>query len=194
MARGAREGAAETRMRGLKLDSGTDLIQLNDSFTHFLRERFGRRFAPQFQDILNDILDTGDLHSLDDMKKVIRYYEWRERAARQKAEQWKTYAGALEGQLRLAQDQLTAARRTAAIPKAVATAIPVAPTAQPPADLPRGSMAAAPPAEAELDLEASVVERREPIRKIVSKIEQVKSLSALSSDAEIDGIFSDLEA
>ena len=181
-------------MRGLKLDSGTDLIQLNDSFTHFLRDRFGRRFAPQFQDILNDILDTGDLHSLDDMKKVIRYYEWRERAARQKAEQWKSYAAALEGQLRLSQEQLAASRRTAAIPKAVATAVSVPPLGQQPlAGAARGSMAAAPPAEAELDLEVSDIERREPIRKIVSKIEKVKSLSALSSDAEIDGIFSDLE-
>ncbi len=184
-----RDGKRPEGMRGLKLSSTDNLISVNDSFHHFLVTRFGRKFPEQLMAVLNDILDTGDLHSLDDVKKVVRYYEWRERTLRLQADGYKEHINGLEAQLAALQAQFQGAQRGSALGQ-----VPVARQVAGPTRVSTGSgPSTSPTSVAAIEAEVSEVEQRAPIKAIVSKITQVKSLSALSSDAEIDEIFSDLE-
>jgi hypothetical protein len=64
-------------MRGIHLNPRTGQVYINKSYEKFLKTMYGRKFPPHFVAMVNDLIDAGTLETLDDMKKVIRFFEWR---------------------------------------------------------------------------------------------------------------------
>ncbi len=203
-----------TEMRGIKLDSKTGFVVFTPSYVQFLSELHGKKVPHLVGAVVNDFLDCGDLQTLDDMKKVIKFYEWRE-ALRESAFQRKIaglagYAKGLEEQLQQATDErrsetaAAAARARSdvpgqvAIPRAAAR-VTAGPAAVRPPPLAPGGREAESEALDEggeaLALTPDVaLPETEGIRRIMQKIQSVKRRTALTSDAEIDRIFEEADA
>jgi hypothetical protein len=65
------------KMRGIHLNPESGHVYLNESYDKFLKTMYGRKFSPHFVAMINDLLDSGIIETLDDMKKVIKFFEWR---------------------------------------------------------------------------------------------------------------------
>lgn len=86
-------------MIGIYLDRDSGLIFLNESYEKWLKSNYGRKFPPSFIAALNDLLDSALLETLDDMKKVIRFYEWRQETQDRKLGYMTKYIATLEESL-----------------------------------------------------------------------------------------------
>jgi hypothetical protein len=92
------------RMKGINLDPKVDHVYINESYEHFLRSMYGKKFPHYFVAMINDLLDSGIIETLDDMKKVIRYFEWKMEKNNKKVKDLTTYTAALEESLQRVKD------------------------------------------------------------------------------------------
>ena len=92
------------RMKGIHLDPKVDHVYINESYEHFLRSMYGKKFPHYFVAMINDLLDSGIIETLDDMKKVIRYFEWKMEKNDKKVRDLTAYTAALEESLQRVKD------------------------------------------------------------------------------------------
>lgn len=92
------------RMKGIHLDPKVDHVYVNESYEHFLRSMYGKKFPHYFVAMINDLLDSGIIETLDDMKKVIRYFEWKMEKNEKKVKNLTAYTAALEESLQRVKD------------------------------------------------------------------------------------------
>lgn len=102
------------RMKGIHLDPKMDHVYINESYEHFLRSMYGKKFPHYFVAMLNDLLDSGIIETLDDMKKVIRYFEWKMEKNEKKVKNLTSYIAALEESLQRVKDYAIALEERAA--------------------------------------------------------------------------------
>jgi hypothetical protein len=96
------------RMKGINLDPKEDHVFINESYDHFLRTMYGKKFPHQFVAMVNDLLDSGIIETLDDMKKVIRYFEWKMEKNNKRVRDLTAYTAALEESLQRVKDYAVA--------------------------------------------------------------------------------------
>jgi chromosome segregation ATPase len=96
------------RMKGINLDPEQDHVFINESYDHFLRTMYGKKFPHQFVAMVNDLLDSGIIETLDDMKKVIRYFEWKMEKNNKRVKDLTSYTAALEESLQRVKDYAVA--------------------------------------------------------------------------------------
>jgi hypothetical protein len=188
-------------MRGLKMNIDKNQVFLISNYEQFLKTMYGKRFPKQFLGIINDFLDVGELQTLDDMKKVIRYYEWKIEALEKRMQRVLQYTARLEEQLQKTDMELKDLQSIPPDKPQVARTVEVARARAIPADtVPEGEIETV-TAEAidervplgsqflEAEIGAEDAEISPRIKEIEKKIKKVKSLEALSSDEEIEKIF-----
>lgn len=96
------------RMKGINLDPEKDHVYINESYDHFLRTMYGKKFPHQFVAMVNDLLDSGIIETLDDMKKVIRYFEWKMEKNNKRVRDLTAYTAAMEESLQRVKDYAVA--------------------------------------------------------------------------------------
>src|SRR5512137_3072860 len=99
------------RMKGINLDPEQDHVFINERYDHFLRTMYGKKFPHQFVAMVNDLLDSGIIETLDDMKKGILYFEWEMEKTKKRVRVLAAYTAVLEELLPRVKDYAVAVEK-----------------------------------------------------------------------------------